>query len=178
MPNFTNNWADVFKKSIDQMKPLAGTKLDYLEIGIFEGQSAYMMFNNILTHPDCTYTGIDDWSSSKNHFGETSETLARKNLKPYKNATIITDRSRHTLEQFNKDQRSFDITYIDGNHSYQGVLSDTVLTWNMTKQIMIWDDYRNNNYGVKPAVRAFLRNFPNQYKVIVDDYQFAIQKLE
>jgi hypothetical protein len=52
----------------------------------------------------------------------------------------------------------------------------------MTKNIIIWDDYggraESADYAVRRAVTAFLRTVPeSQYKVIVDNYQFAIQKL-
>lgn len=174
MANFSNDWALVFEKTLRQLAHLTGTKLDYLEVGIFEGQSAHRMFQHLLTNPESTYTGIDIWKY------ETRE-IAEENLKGYENKTIITDNSRVALEKFHKDEQQFDIVYIDGDHSYKSVLSDTVLTWGLTKQIMIWDDYKrphSREYGVRAAVQAFLRNVPNsEYKVIVDDYQFAIQKL-
>jgi len=44
MVKFSNTWADVFKTTIEtSLMHLAGEKLDYLEIGIFEGQSAHLI---------------------------------------------------------------------------------------------------------------------------------------
>jgi hypothetical protein len=176
MVKFSNTWADVFKTTIEtSLMHLAGEKLDYLEIGIFEGQSAHLMFENILTNPESTYTGIDPWILG-------GKEIAEVNLRNHQNVTIISEKSHLVLEDFCRKTKKFDIAYIDGNHSYEGALSDTVLTWELAKHIIIWDDYGgrafSEDYGVRMAVTAFLRNIPDsQYKVIADGYQFAIQKL-
>lgn len=172
MSKFTNTWAKVFEKTINNevFSLLSKNKLDYLEIGIYEGQSACMVLDKLLVHPESTYTGVDLWSSGKRK-------IAESNLKKYKNVKIISGNSMHVLEKLANEENSFDIIYIDGNHSFDYVLSDTVLAWELSKKIIIWDDYKRDDYGVKSAVEYFLEDIDKeQYEVIVNDYQFAIQK--
>lgn len=182
MAEFLVNVAEHFEKTVlTHLTGFAGQKLDYLEVGVFEGKSAHVMAEHVLTHPESTYTGIDNWVSDSWRIKGTTEPVwvrAKRNLAELRNVTLMEEPSAVALQELTRKKRKFDITYIDGNHRMSIALLDTVLTWDMTKHIMIWDDYRSPGHpGVEKALTALFKLIPRKtYKVIENGYQFAIKK--
>ena len=82
-------------------------------------------------------------------------------------------------------ESEFDFIYIDGDHTAPAVLTDACMAWPLLKKggIMLFDDYHwnPNNYNEyqtpKRGVDAFSHVFGNQFKVVYDGYQIAVQKL-
>lgn len=147
--------------------------VDYLEIGISEGGSGCWAIENILQHPESTYTGIDPW-----YFSPLCKERALKNL------NAVGEDKVQVLEGSSFDvlptlQKKFDIIYIDGCHNYGAVVADSILMWHLAKDMVVWDDYlpSKNMPDVRRAVRCFLQYVPDQYTVIIDDYQFGIRKI-
>lgn len=87
---------------------------------------------------------------------------------------IWEDSARLNFKQFGK----VDVTYIDGNHTYEWVYSDLIHSAAITKKAIILDDYipspdapRGNiaryaefNADVVRAVQTYLRTHPNQFE--------------
>ena len=177
MPNFSTNWAiDVYEPNIlKHMSHFAHQPIDYLEVGVFEGQSAWLMYEHILTHPNSTYTGVDNREGDK-YFRKVIK--PQSNLCGLHNVTLLDGNSTKVLQDLNGQGKEYDICYIDGNHNYAHVLIDTTLVWSLATGMIFWDDYWPSCFGVKNAVHDFLRNIPNSsYKVIEKGYQFGIMKL-
>ena len=144
---------------------------------MFEGHSAYLLLKHVLTHPESTYTGIDNWAIFERRKDEEL-THPEENLKEFSNVEIVTGHSPRVLKKFIKKNRMFDIIYIDGGHKFRNTLLDTTLAWSLSRDIIIWDDY-GKILGVKRAVDAFLRNIPSDtYNIIENDYQFGVQKCQ
>ncbi len=85
-------------------------------------------------------------------------------MAPFHSVTTIIEGSSHeTLRDYT--DRSFDLVYIDGNHSYEAVKLDTELAVEMTaiSGFLIFNDYllldhNNAAYGVVPVVNDLVAN--------------------
>ena len=141
--SFSQNWFEVlalknfetFKKLIDFTKPI-----NFLEIGCFEGNCHKWMYENILLNQHSKSTVIDPFEKSLTH-PDSYETF-RSNLNNYLNRIIIhkgfSDDVLPLLET-----ESFDIIYVDGDHSALAAYNDGVNSFPLLKSggILIFDDY-------------------------------------
>lgn len=153
----------------------------YLEIGLFEGCSFFWMLENIITHPTSTATGIDPFPKAKveKHFMSNLELSGFKHK-----VKILKIWSQKVLR--NLPDNSFDIIYIDGDHSSAGVLVNAIFCWPLLKKggLLIFDDYLwLNDDNKKPptgkpkmAVDAFLSSLKLQIDVVMKSYQVIIRK--
>lgn len=165
---FTTDWAQSFiRNATEHLMCFKGTPISYLEIGVFEGRSACWMLDNILTHSDARYTGVDI----------TIQDRACRNLQKHKDKITLIDGDSKTV--IPRLSEKFDIIYIDGDHSAKGAMFDSVAAWQCSKSIIIWDDFKNNSSGnrVLKAVMSFLTCIPRrEYKILFCNEQFGIIK--
>lgn len=161
------------------MQPFKGKpNIHYLEIGVFEGRSAFWMLENVLTHPTSKLTCIDI-------FPEDVEERFNANLKKsgFKNkVTAIKGMSQQVLKGL--DENSFDIIYVDGGHTADDVLADAVFSWPLLKKegIMIFDDYllrkKEDPPQMRPqiAIDAFITAYLNHIEIVHHGYQVVLKK--
>ena len=91
----------------------------------------------------------------------------------------------NALAEFIYDKLKFDFIYVDGDHTAGAVLTDACMAWPMLRKggIMVFDDYHwkpdgyNEYQTPKRGVDAFSHVFGDQFKVVYDGYQIAVQKL-
>ncbi|MDO8496944.1 MAG: class I SAM-dependent methyltransferase [bacterium] len=135
----------------------------FLEIGTGKGWGI-VAFKAVLPTCHC-YTVSPKLSP------ETGKMVKEKNLGIQQ---IWEDSAKLNFKQFGK----VDVTYIDGNHTYEWVYSDLVHSAAITKKAIILDDYipspdslRGNiaryaefNADVVRAVHTYLRTKPNEFK--------------
>lgn len=172
--DFTSDWADQFRMNAERLfKRFVDQPVSYLEIGTFEGRSLCWMLDNILTHPECKVVSVDfkyqerAWTNTERHRAERGNNLR-----------MIEGDSKIVVPTLSQ---KFDIVYIDGDHSAKGCLFDSVMCWEKATGIVLWDDYRQFYGGCKvwDAVKNFLACIPiGEYKVVCDNYQYAIEKLK
>ena len=185
-PSFSQTWSEHFEANAKRhLVPLAGRPLRYLEIGVFEARSSLWMFEHVLTHPDSRMVGIDAWPVPTDPFEER----ARANLAPQgERVELIKGRSHAALRDPRLLPESFDIIYIDGDHTSLGVMTDSVLCWPLLKVggICIWDDYGWHRAPWKrlpghlrpaPAIDAFRRAVVDQSELLFRNYQVGLRKL-
>ena len=147
-----------------------GKPINYLEIGVFLGYTAEWMIDNVLTHTDARYYGIDPWEWFRplHRRFPTWEDFKVKMLdnadrmrEQYKGkGEFIRGYSQDVLMEPRWKKSSLDLIYIDGHHSMHAVLRDWVLTWPLLKVngVMIFDDYlQAHNDGVTLACDAILK---------------------
>jgi predicted O-methyltransferase YrrM len=135
-----------WKKNLKRYKK---KEISYLEIGSFEGVSAYFIytfFKNKNIH--C----VDTWQGSDEHGKDTNfkdvEFKFDNNLKNIENL----NKYKSTSDSFfDKNQNFFDIIYIDGLHRYHQVKKDldNALKYLKEDGIIICDDYFWNLDGHK-----------------------------
>lgn len=154
-----------------------GQPAKYLEIGIYEGISGCFMLDNILTHPDAEYIGIDPYESEHKHALLT----ATMNLEKHNDKCwMIVDFSYNVLPRLlaTGGAEQFEMIYIDGCHSYAGCKLDLEQSWPLLKRggIILCDDYERDDYGVKQAVDEFLYN-RQDCELLRRDYSICWEKL-
>jgi hypothetical protein len=177
--NFSTDWAT---HNIREWKRVLSTfkgqpNIHYLEVGVFEGGSLIWMLENIFTHPTSTVTGIDP-------LGSKYAQILYDNLKK----TGVTNRVK-IIKGFSQSElkklpyRSFDVIYIDGDHSACAVLNDAILSWPLLKKggVLIFDDYLWNikaSSEKRPqlAIDAFIDAYKDYIEVICFKYQCIIRK--
>jgi len=169
----------VWENALAAFKGRPGVR--YLEVGMFEGMSAFWMLDNILTHPTARLTGIDPFLDS---FREGFKAIFFANLEVSGNAdrtSIITGFSQVEMRKLPLD--SFDIIYIDGSHRAPDVLEDAVLAHRLLKAngVLIFDDYlwdldQPPLEAPKLAIDTFYLHYGNQYDVVHNQYQVILRK--
>ena len=144
-----------------------------VECGVAEGRFSEEVYNKGVEH---LYL-VDIWESvpfidgcasfsEEWHCGNYNRVVSLFKDKP--NVTILKGFS-HKVASEVKDN-SLGLVYIDGDHSYKGVMSD-IHTWMpklVSGGIMAFHDYANEDYGVKRAVVEYVRK-ENKVNIIQED---------
>jgi predicted O-methyltransferase YrrM len=173
------------------LSPLRDEPLRILEIGSWEGRSA-LFFLKFFERS--TIVCIDTFEGTQEE-AEVYRPLAPlmrdvegrfdRNLAAF-GARVEKRKSRSgaALAQLKREQRRFDLAYIDGGHRRDEVMADSLGVWQLLEPrgIIIWDDYE---WGAKmppeerpgPAIDAFLRDHHSQYRLLAKTYQLAIERL-
>jgi hypothetical protein len=177
MPDFSFDWAAALRENVqNHLMYYRDKPCSVLEVGVFEGRGALVFLEQILTHPESKYTGVDDWWSmltntqpperGKQLQGKQLEILqwinwirqrAFNNLAPFpaNKWRIIEKASHDALYEMHKNQETFDVVYIDGDHRFGPCFMDSYLAWPLVKDVMFWDDM-GPNWDVTVAVHHFL----------------------
>ena len=164
--------------------------LNYVEIGCYAGGSACLM----LQRENTNVFSIDLGNPINPDVVKQNVNKLNKHTNNYN----YIQGSSHDLEIINKlieyiDE--IDILFIDGDHSYDGVILDFEMYSKLVKSggYIIFDDYNDYQYSpqVKPAVDTIVSNLKNSYNIIgtvkntlgarpaefIDGNCFIIQKL-
>lgn len=178
MPEFTIDYTGPFRENAERiLRPVAGQRLQYLEIGVLEGRSAVWMLENILTNSHAHYTGIDAYVMGKAKRAACIQ-RAKQNLAPHKRkCRFLIGRSELLLPQLLAEQRSYDVIYIDGDHSMLGAAIDVAYAWKLLKPggVLAIDDMRHPKYKpMRRVVKAMVRELPGE--VLADNDQLWVRK--
>ena len=78
---------------------------------------------------------------------------------------------------------TFDVIYVDGQHSSFAVIEAAILSWRLLKEggILLFDDYswKGRSWPLDtpgPAIDFFLAAFEGKYELIANAYQLALRK--
>ena len=138
----------------EQMKSVVTNGI-VVEIGVWMGRSSYAIAkgaNDFGRNVELFF--VDDF---KGHDPVLVKKLKEKNvLKIFKDNmrqfdyTLIKKDSVSASKQFKNN--SIDFLFIDGDHSYDGVVADLDAWWPKVRGVMCGHDYKADQYGVKKAV--------------------------
>lgn len=196
--SFSSNWFETLAKNNFEtvILPLFKDKpIHYLEIGCFEGASLYYMFENVLTHKDSRATVIDPF----NDFNWSHNQLQtfKNNLYNYLDRiNIIQGYSQNELTKLEKE--TYDVIYIDGDHTSHAVFTDALLSFPLLKKggYIVFDDYvwihNSETHDIvdtsDPRLQhpnnpfTGINNFVNLHKtdieIITSNWQLIIRKKE
>jgi predicted O-methyltransferase YrrM len=122
-----------------------------LEIGSYEGASTCWLLEHLTDHPGTRLTCVDQWAqrSGQRVYQEDMETVYQtflKNIRATDKAnrvTVLRGSTREVLPGI-QDQR-FDLIYIDGDHSAEGVYYDSLQAFRLVHDggMILWDDYHH-----------------------------------
>jgi|694.fasta_scaffold24299_12 hypothetical protein len=143
MSNFSQRWfEDLSLKNFERFKTMmdCNKPINYLEIGCFEGNCHKWMYENILTHPLSKSTVIDPFEKSLTH-GNSYDTFKHNLSDNLDKINILEGFSDDVLPTLEKE--TYDIIYIDGDHTAEAAFKDGVNSFPLLKTggIMIFDDY-------------------------------------
>lgn len=148
-----------FKETVDPFTNLYGTSLpidlavlklfakkysncDYLEIGTWRGESIANLAP-ICNH--CVSISLSNNEMGSFGWGEPFQKLQRLFSKNIKNVLHIEANSRSM--DFSKLNQKFDLVFIDGDHSFEGVKSDSEKVFGLLRDkdsVIVWHDYTSN----------------------------------
>lgn len=132
---------------------------NYLEIGSWRGESIKNV-SEVAAHCTSLTLSPDEMKSLgfKKGFIDVHEIFSKNT----KNISEILHNSQ--TYDFSKIGKSFDLIFIDGDHSYKGVLNDTQKTFNLrkdTSSAIVWHDYGYSPETVRYSVlKAILDGIP------------------
>jgi Methyltransferase domain len=136
----THTMADSRRENWERiLEPYRHELTSVLEIGSYEGQSALFWINFLGAHVTC----IDNWMNSADGTSSAREVEAHFDANVGRRVHKIKSNSTPALHQLACDDAAFDLIYIDGDHSRDQVMVDSLLAWRCLRVggIMIWDDY-------------------------------------
>jgi hypothetical protein len=137
--------------------------LNYLEIGSWRGES----IRNILELDNCKRAVSLTLDSFKYYY---------VNKSIYESSNVFLNYDDHRLKQVYADSTNFDfsalgkfdLVFIDGDHSYDAILSDTKNALNLLRDdssVIVWHDYSyDNDHSVRnTTLNAIKDSIPNNY---------------
>jgi predicted O-methyltransferase YrrM len=176
--DFTTNWV-IWKLGMWQTLAARIKKKHpkILEVGSWEGRSAITWLNLI---PGSHITCIDHWNRIPNHERRFTSNLAEYGARVRK----IAAPSRDGLETLLAERRSYDLIYIDGDHTRDATLRDSTLAWPMLRRggVFLWDDYLWETHlplNERPAeaIDWFIEDRKNEIEIVHRGFQVAGIKL-
>ncbi len=188
---FTKDWFNWAPEVWEQLTPMLPDRLNFLEIGSFEGRSAVWIAENMM-EDEGNIQCVDTWEGGEEHGAENmSEVEARflHNTKvleekyPNRSVIQIKDTSTRALARFIEKEYTYNFIYIDGSHIAKDVLTDACMSWSMLqpKGMMVFDDYMWGNprdilHRPKPAIDAFCNLFAEEAEIVHVGYQLVVRK--
>ncbi len=178
---FTSNWFHSAPQWETALKTLKGkTSTSYLEIGVYEGRSFFWVLDHLLTDKSSTAVAIDIFPDDlKQRFERNLKISGHKDR-----VTIHAGKSEAILPKLKSD--SFDLIYIDGEHTMRAVLTDFILSWPLLKTggYLVFDDYLWEKQRLPPELRpetaidAVLLAYRSEVEVVHRGYQVIVRKRE
>ncbi len=124
---------------------------NYLGIGVQEGGCVERV---ALANPYINLTLCDTWMHEHGGTGRGNHDHVEYKLieAGHLGERVYLDGPSQRLIPELPDRPTFDLSYVDGDHSYEGAFTDLVETWLRTRGVMIVHDIRFEDVG-----RAFFR---------------------
>jgi hypothetical protein len=174
---------DIFTSNL---KEYTGKKLDFLQIGAFTGDASLWLLENILTNDQSTLTDVDPWSGDPGLDGFDwwdAGVEYDKKLSPYFGKVI--PKKMLSDEFFKKNENTYDIIYIDGDHSADTVLRDAIHAFDCLKDggLLIFDDYEFGyhqdaaRFCPKVAIDAFMSIHWFEFEKVYEGRQMWLKKI-
>ena len=156
-----------------------------LEIGVFQGKFSDFIFNEMQPselHLIDLFEGMMDSGDEDGNnpiFIDLKESYDNLKNKFSKNNQVFLHKG-FSYEILNKfEDNYFDLIYLDGDHSYEGVKKDLIMSFKKIKneKYICGHDYQTNfiktnnfyNFGVKRAVDEFCIEYNQQISMLAND---------
>jgi predicted O-methyltransferase YrrM len=171
-PDWVSKKVDTWSRLL---APLRETARGVLEIGSLEGRSALFFLNYL---PNTQVTCIDPFPKGR-------EATFDQNVVEFEGRVEkIRDYSFPALIRLRRQERVFDLIYIDGDHHREAVMLDSIFSWPMLRRggILIWDDYgafkKNEPMSERPtsAIDGFLAAYAGDYEELQRANQMVVKK--
>ena len=179
-------WSYFFDK-----ENLINKKINYLEIGCFEGRSTLFVHENI---KDCKINVVDSFEGGTEHSDTDQDSFKEinydivlnnftKNVSSFKNKVKIFKMTSNEFFQNNKEK--FDLIYVDGSHYIDDVVKDCANSFNFLNKngLIIFDDflwnyYKNINSNPVGAILPFIKKNIEKIEVLYINRQVILKKID
>jgi predicted O-methyltransferase YrrM len=156
-----------------------------LEIGVGSGVTLDHILKSI---PRIQYHGVDPFTEYRNDINGTDKRIKENKSSLFdvlqkwkaKKANVVIFNARSEILAPNLKKDSFDLIFIDGEHTEEQVRLDSTLYWHTlsTGGVMVWHDYDRHKMfpGVKKAVDEFVED--NELELLeIGDLTYVIKPL-
>ena len=172
-------WEYFINKEIKKKK-----KLEYLEIGSYEGTSViyicenYKNFNLTVVDPYLKYNEIENFTDQD--INKTFK-IFKKNINNFRNR--IKFYKLKSSEFFSQNIKKYDLIYIDGSHFYKNVIQDfknSLSVLNINGLVIFddftWNHYKNIEHNPIGGILPIIKN-NNSISIISVSNQIIIKKI-
>lgn len=122
------------------------------EIGVYKGRYSHTLFKII---PGLKLYSVDSWEGKY----KNSEEAARLSLSRHPNSVIIKGDSKEVAKTF--EDNSLDFVYIDGDHTYNGAMTD-IVSW--TPKVRSGGIVSGHDYQL-PDVRSAVDDYVRKHSI-------------
>ena len=181
-------WEDLFSKIPKDRK------VNFLEIGSFEGRSAVWLIENAIDRHGAIYC-VDTWEGGEEHKAQGIDMVevekrfdANIATANFKNSTVSVIKKKATSYEamaslVGSMAGKFDFIYIDGSHQATDVMTDACMALGLLKEggVMVFDDYLwdfriPQMQRPKIAIDLFATLFEPKINIVNIGYQYIIQR--
>lgn len=193
---FSSNWFELIEHEWEtRTKGLRGKKLNILEIGSFEGGSTTWVLDHLMDHPASNMVVIDTFEGGMEHQEQdgsaiplsTLEQRFRQNVEKCQHHTklqVLRMRSDEGLMQLWRENRRFNLIYVDGSHVAIDVLHDAVFCWRLLEVggMLVFDDYSwkgylEDCYNPRVAIESFTKCVAPEIETEETESQLWVKKV-
>jgi len=186
-PRFSANYTQpqLWRRMLNRF---VGKPVKFLEIGCYEGRSSIWFVRNILTHPDASLTCVDPFLKPCKPYA-TGDRPSPEGIFLHNCSASAVDHKIKLQSGFSVDvlprlEDSYQLIYIDGDHTAAAVSQDIELSWPLLLPggILLFDDYlwkggRTVEDRPRKAIDRFLRGYRGRYVLLHKGWQVAVRKL-
>jgi predicted O-methyltransferase YrrM len=165
--------------------------LNYLQLGVFTGDTSNWLMKNVLTNETSHLTDVDTWLGSAAEevhslydFEDVYQLYLSRMERFYPRVNHKRDNTFNFLNAENNKRNTYDFIYIDADHVASSVLSDAELSWPLLKLggILAFDDYTwgkelEAKLIPKTAIDLFVNKYKNEIETIAINSQYWIKKI-
>lgn len=173
---FSSNWLKIPNLTIiGHLLSKQSGPIHILELGTYEGRSAFYMLDNFCTHSESTITTVDYMKRDNLEYN-----LQQVNSPKLK---FIQENFFNILPTLMVSRKLYDLIYIDGGKNSQTTIFQIVNSWQLLKSggILYLDDYlwKHNETNIErpmEAIHCFLFLYKDDFTIIFKNYQVAVRK--
>lgn len=140
----------------------------YLEVGVWKGESLEVVLKNVKEKIK-NITLVDNWNDiyGGEYFKDFShiEPLLYKYENSFEVVDIIQNNSHVILPELIKQNKSFDMITVDGDHSYNGAWVDLIDAWQLLEDhgLLLFDDlYLRGHEWLKFCFNEFFKKVKHE----------------
>ena len=167
-------------------------------MGVFKGEGMKWFLDNLMSHKESTYTGVDTFNGSPEYFMYSENNainfkevkkecfnIINKSDKKDRIRIIEKDTKTALYDLFTHENKKnyYDVIFIDASHESIDVISDSILSWNLLKEdgILIEDDYwwealEQEHFRPKISIDSFIEIYKSQLDVLYQGRQVIFRK--
>ena len=174
--NLSKGWNKPFIENTKDLKPHFA-----LELGSCEGLTAKYICEHLLTGKDARLICVDPLNDYYLQPGDMPEMIGQyQRWKANARGLPINLYRKKSADAYDElKEFRFDLIYVDGDHTEEGVYNDGKMALELCKRggIIIFDDYENYADYTTAGIEKFMREYRPHVEIVRRNYQLVIRKV-